>query len=160
MAQTVKPIPDGYHTVTPYLTVNDGAAAIAFYEKAFGAKETVRMDGPDGKIGHAEILIGDSHVMLADEQPERGTRSPRSIGGSPVTLALYVENVDALVAQAIAAGAKETRPVADQFYGDRVGMVEDPFGYSWHIGTHIEDVSPEEMKRRMAEAYAQPAAST
>lgn len=153
----VKPIPDGYHSVTPYLIVNDGAGAIEFYKKAFGAVETVRMGGPDGKVGHAEIRIGDSHVMLADESPGMGHRSAQSIGATPVSLVLYVEDVDAQFKQAIAAGAKELRPVEDQFYGDRMGTLVDPFGHVWSLGTHKEDVSPEEMNRRMAEMMAQKA---
>jgi PhnB protein len=153
----VKPIPDGYHTVTPYLVVNDGAAAIDFYKQAFGAVETVRMGGPDGKIGHAEIRIGDSNVMLADESPDMGHRSAKSIGATPVSLVLYVEDVDAQFRQAIAAGAKELRPVEDQFYGDRMGTLVDPFRHVWSLGTHVEDVSPEEMNRRMAEMMAQKA---
>ena len=153
----VKPIPDGYHSVTPYLIVNDGAGALEFYKKAFGAVETVRMGGPDGKVGHAEIRIGDSHVMLADESPGMGHRSAQSIGATPVSLVLYVEDVDAQFKQAIAAGAKELRPVEDQFYGDRMGTLVDPFGHVWSLGTHKEDVSPEEMNRRMAEMMAQKA---
>ena len=153
----VKPIPDGYHTVTPYLVVNDGAGAIDFYKKAFGAVETVRMGGPDGKIGHAEIRIGDSNVMLADESPDMGHRSAKSIGATPVSLVLYVEDVDAQFKQAIAAGAKELRPVEDQFYGDRMGTLTDPFGHVWSLGTHVEDVSPEEMNRRMGEMMAKKA---
>jgi PhnB protein len=153
----VKPIPDGYHSVTPYLVVHDGAGAIDFYKQAFGAVETVRMGGPDGKIGHAEIRIGDSHVMLADESPGMGHRSAQSIGATPVSLVLYVEDVDAQFKQAIAAGAKELRPVEDQFYGDRMGTLVDPFGHVWSLGTHKEDVSPEEMNRRMAEMMAQKA---
>jgi PhnB protein len=153
----VKPIPEGYHSVTPYLVVNDGAGAIDFYKKAFGAVETVRMGGPDGKIGHAEIRIGDSNVMLADESPDMGHRSAKSIGATPVSLVLYVEDVDAQFKQAIAAGAKELRPVEDQFYGDRMGTLVDPFGHVWSLGTHVEDVAPEEMNRRMAEMMAQKA---
>jgi PhnB protein len=153
----VKPIPDGYHSVTPYLIVNDGARAIDFYKQAFGAVETVRMGGPNGKIGHAEIRIGDSNVMLADESPDMGHRSAQSIGATPVSLVLYVENVDAQFKQAIAAGAKELRAVEDQFYGDRMGTLVDPFGHVWSLGTHTEDVSPEEMKRRMEEMMAQKA---
>ena len=152
MAGNVKPIPEGYHSVTPYLIVNDAAAAIDFYKRAFGATETVRMPGPDGKIGHAEMLIGDSHIMLADEYPDMGARSPKSLGGSPVSLMIYVEDVDALAKQAVAAGAKETRPVKDQFYGDRTGSFEDPFGLEWHIATHVEDIPPDEMERRAAAA--------
>ena len=150
MANKVKPIPDGYHSVTPYLIVRGGVAAIDFYKKAFGAVELFRMDGPGGKIGHAEIRIGDSPIMLADEHPEIGAKSPQMIGGSPVSIMLYVEDVDAVVAQAVAAGAKVVRPVADQFYGDRSGGLEDPFGHSWYVATHKEDVSMEEMHRRAA----------
>jgi PhnB protein len=146
----VKPIPDGYHTVTPYLIVNGGAAAIEFYKKAFGAREVFRMSQPDGKIGHAEIQIGDSRVMLADEVPEMQHRSPKSLGGSPISILLYVENVDAVVDRAVRAGAKLSRPVADQFYGDRTGGLQDPFGHDWYVATHVEDVSEEEMKKRMA----------
>ena len=150
METEVKPVPEGYHTVTPYLIIRDAARAIEFYKKAFGASELVRMPAPGGKIGHAEIKIGDSHIMLADESPEMGYRGPQSIGGSPVSIVLYLEDVDAVVGQAVAAGAKLVRPVEDQFYGDRSGGLEDPFGHSWHISTHIEDVPPEEMKKRMA----------
>jgi PhnB protein len=146
----VKRIPDGYHSVTPYVIVNDAAAAIDFYTRAFGATEVMRMPGPEGKIGHAEIKIGNSTVMLADEYPEMGARSPKALGGSPVSLMIYVEDVDALAKQAVAAGAKETRPVKDQFYGDRSGSFEDPFGLEWHIATHVEDVPPDEMEKRAA----------
>ena len=152
MKNKVKPIPEGYHTVTPYLIVAGAAAALEFYKKAFGATESMRMTGPGGKIGHAEIRIGDSHVMLADEVPEMGYRGPRSFGGSPVTILLYVEDVDATVDRAVAAGGKLVRPVKDQFYGDRSGGVEDPFGHVWYVATHIEDVSSEEMKNRAAAA--------
>jgi PhnB protein len=153
MSGEVKPIPDGYHSVTPYLIVNDGARAIEFYKQAFGATETFRMEGPDGRIGHAEIKIGDSHVMLADEQPQIGARSPQTIGGSPVSLTLYVEDVDATVGRAVEAGAKLIRPVADQFYGDRTGGVTDPFGHVWFVATHVEDVPYEELKKRAAAAH-------
>jgi PhnB protein len=149
---TVKPIPEGYHTATPYLIVQGGAKAIEFYKNAFGATEILRMAQPDGKIGHAEIKIGDSTIMLADESPERGSRSPQSLGGTPVSILLYVEKVDAVTQQAVAAGAKVVRPVANQFYGDRTGTVQDPFGHQWHIATHVEDVAPEELKRRAASA--------
>lgn len=151
MSGKVKPIPDGYHSVTPYLIVNGGAAAIEFYKKAFGAKEVMRMPGPDGKVGHAEIRIGDSVVMLADEHPEMGAKSPQTIGGTPVSILLYVEDVDAVVKQAVAAGAKIQRPIEDKFYGDRMGSVDDPFGHVWHIATHTKDVTPEEMKKAAAE---------
>ncbi|PYV22920.1 MAG: glyoxalase [Acidobacteria bacterium] len=152
MSSKVKPIPQGYHTATPYLIVNDGAGAIEFYKKAFGATELFRMAGPDGKIGHAEIKIGDSPIMLADEVPAMGHRSPQSLGGSPVSILLYVEDVDAVFNQAVAAGAKVARPVADQFYGDRTGGVTDPFGHAWYIATHKEDVSSEELQKRAAAA--------
>ncbi len=154
MAGKVKPIPDGYHTVTPYLIVNDGGRALDFYQRAFGAKEQMRMPQPDGRIGHAEIQIGDSRIMLADEFPEMDARSPKSVGGSPVSIMLYVEDVDAVLKQAIAAGAREVRPVADQFYGDRLGSLEDPFGHKWHIATHKEDLSLDEIKKRAAAAKA------
>lgn len=150
MPAQVKATPDGYHTATPYLIIQGAAAALDFYQKVFGATEMVRMAQPDGGIGHAEVRIGDSVVMLADECPEMGCRSPKSIGGSSVSLLLYFEDVDAVVARAVAAGAKLTQPVRDQFYGDRNGTIEDPFGHVWIIATHIEDVSPEEMKRRIA----------
>jgi PhnB protein len=147
-----KPIPDGYHTATPYLIVKGAAQAIEFYKKAFGATELMRMPQPGGKIGHAEIKIGDSPIMLADESPDVGARSPQSIGGSPVSIMLYVEDVDKIFSHAVAAGAKVKRPVADQFYGDRTGGIEDPFGHLWYIATHKEDVSPEEMRKRAAAA--------
>jgi PhnB protein len=152
MTSKPKPIPDGYHTATPYLIVKGAAQAIEFYKKAFGATELMRMPQPGGKIGHAEIKIGDSPIMLADESPDVGARSPQSIGGSPVSIMLYVEDVDRMFSQAVAAGAKVKRPVADQFYGDRTGGIEDPFGHLWYIATHKEDVSPEEMRKRAAAA--------
>src|SRR5882724_4992980 len=148
MASKVKSIPEGYHSVTPYLIVDDAAAAIDFYKTAFGATERMRFPAPGGRIGHAEIAIGDCFIMLADEYPQMGARSPHTIGGSPVTIHLYVENVDAVVDRALTAGAKLQRPVADMFYGDRAGSVTDPFGHSWHLATHIEDVPPDEMRRR------------
>lgn len=150
MANTVKAIPEGFESATPYLSIKGAAAAIEFYKKAFGATEAMRMAGPDGRIGHAEILIGKARIMLADEHPEINFLSPRTLGGSPVTIHLYVEDVDRLAAQAEAAGAKVLRAVADQFYGDRSGSLEDPFGHVWHFATHKEDVSNEEMQRRMA----------
>jgi PhnB protein len=150
MTNKVKPIPEGYHTVTPYLIVNDAARALEFYQQAFGATEVFRMTDKHGRVGHAEIKIGDSHVMLADEHPEMNARSPQAFGGSPISLLLYVEDVDTMVNQAVAAGAKLTRLVADQFYGDRTGGVEDPFGHTWYIATHVEDVAPEELARRAA----------
>jgi PhnB protein len=152
MPASVRPVPAGYHTVTPYLHVADGQAAIEFYKQAFGAKEIYRLEGPPGKIGHAELQIGDSRIMLADEVPEIGARCPTFYGGTPTSFLLYVENVDEMVAAAATAGATVTREVQDQFYGDRMGMVKDPFGHVWGIATHIEDVSPEEMTRRMAAA--------
>jgi PhnB protein len=150
----VKPIPEGYHSVTPYLIVSGASRAIEFYKQAFGAEEVVRMPTPDGKVAHAEIRIGDSMVMLADESHDANARSPQSIGGTPVTIVLYVSDVDAVAAKTVAAGGKMIRPVANQFYGDRAGGFEDPFGHIWHIATHVEDVSPEEMSRRMRELAA------
>ncbi len=146
----VKPIPDGYHTVTPYLFIQGAARALEFYQKALGATELMRFPVPDGRIGHAEMKIGDSMVMLADEHPEMGARGPKTLGGVASSICLYVEDVDALVAQAIAAGAKVLRPLQDQFYGDRTATLEDPFGHVWTIATHKEDVTMEEMQRRMA----------
>lgn len=148
----VKPIPEGYHSVTPYLIINGASDAIDFYKRAFGAIELFRMPQPDGKVGHAEIKIGNSHVMLADEHPTMGYKSPATLGGSPVSLMIYVEDVDNVFNQAIAAGGKEEKPLQNQFYGDRSGTLTDPFGHVWHISTHIEDVSPEEMDKRMAAA--------
>jgi len=150
MAKPTKPVPAGYHTATPYMIVNGAAKAIEFYKNAFGATELMRIAQPNGKIGHAEIKIGDSPIMLADEYPEMGARSPQSLGGSPVSIMLYVDKVDAVVKKAVAAGAKVVRPVEDKFYGDRSGTLEDPFGHQWHISTHQEDVTPEEMKKRAA----------
>ncbi len=148
----VKPVPDGYHSVTPYLIVDGAAKALDFYKRVFGATERMRMAGPGGKVGHAEISIGDSVIMLADEHPEMGARGPRAFGGSPVSVMLYVADVDATVKTAVAAGAKLLRPVEDKFYGDRSGSIEDPFGHHWHVSTHIEDVPPDEMARRAAAA--------
>ena len=148
----VKAIPDGYHSVTPYLIMDDATRALDFYKKALGAVELMRMPAPNGRIGHAEIRIGDSPVMLADEHPEIGAKSARTIGGSPVSLMVYVEDVDARVAQAVAAGATLSRPVANQFYGDRTGGVDDPFGYHWYLATHVEDVPPDELEKRAAKA--------
>jgi PhnB protein len=146
----VKPIPDGYHSVTPYLIIRGAARALEFYKQAFAATELMRLQGPDGRVGHAEIRIGDSVVMMADEHPEIGARSPESIGGSPITIALYVPEVDAVIARAVAAGAKIVRPIQDQFYGDRSGTIIDPFGHTWTVATHTEDVPPEEIQRRLA----------
>jgi len=150
----VKPVPAGYHAVTPYLSVRGAAEAIDFYKKALGAKELMRMPGPGGKIGHAEIQIGDSRVMLADEHPEMNFTGPQSYGGTSVHLHVYLPNVDAQVAKALKAGAKLVRPVKDQFYGDRLGTIEDPFGHVWHLATHLEDLSKAEMKKRAAKAAA------
>lgn len=148
----VKPIPDGYHSVTPYLICDRAADAIEYYKKAFGATELFRMDH-EGKIGHAELKIGDSPIMLADEFPQMGYRSPKSLGGTPVSIMIYVPDVDAVYKQAIDAGATEVKPLQDQFYGDRSGTLTDPFGHVWTIATHKEDVTMEEMNRRMAAAH-------
>ena len=152
-SKKVSPVPKGYNTVTPYLIVDNGASAIEFYKKAFGAKEVMRMDSPNGKVGHAELKIGDSKIMLGDACPESGARSPKEVGGSSVGIHLYLKDVDAVVQRAVAAGAKLTRPVEDQFYGDRSGGLEDPYGHNWYVSTHIEDVSPAKMKKRAAEMY-------
>lgn len=144
----VKPVPEGYSTVTPYLIVRDGAKALDFYKRAFGGKEIYRLAAPDGKVLHAEMQIGNSRLMMADEVPQMGARSPQAIGGTPVSILLYVEDVDARVQQATAAGAKVVRPLQDQFYGDRSGTLEDPFGHVWTIATHIEDVPPAEIQKR------------
>jgi PhnB protein len=149
-----KPIPEGYHSVTPYLIVKGGAEAIQFYKRAFGAVEQMRMASPDGRIGHAEIKIGDSVIMLADEHPEMGHHSPQSLGGAGVSLMVYVDHVDAVFKQAVASGAKELQPLKNQFYGNRSGTLEDPFGHRWTLATHIEDVAPDEMRRR-AEKFMQ-----
>ena len=159
MAGKVKAIPDGYHSVTPYLIVKGAAAAIEFYKKAFGATELMRMPQPDGRIGHAEIQIGDSRVMLADEFPEMGALAPESAGRSAVTMHLYVEDVDKVASKAVAAGAKQMRPVQDQFYGDRSGTFADPFGHTWNISTHKEDLTPEEIGKRAAAAMSKGAGS-
>ncbi|MCH5374784.1 MAG: VOC family protein [Planctomycetes bacterium] len=152
---SVKPIPEGYHSVTPYLIVGGAAAAIDFYVKAFNAEEIMRLAGPGGKVGHAELQIGDSRIMLADEHPEMNVLGPQSPGGSGVGLCLYVEDVDQMVSQAIDAGAKVQRPLQDQFYGDRSATLEDPFGHVWTLATHVEDVPPEEIHRRMTEMMKQ-----
>ncbi|MFN7994496.1 MAG: VOC family protein, partial [Bryobacteraceae bacterium] len=152
MANQVKPIPDGFEGATPYLAIQGAADAIEFYKRAFGATETMRIQEPGGRIGHAELKIGKANIMLSDEYPEMGVRGPHTLGGSAVTIHLYVEDVDALAAKAIAAGAQVLRPVADQFYGDRGGKFEDPYGHLWYFATHTEDVSPEEMQRRAKSA--------
>jgi PhnB protein len=145
-----KPIPDGYHAITPYLIVDGAAKAIDFYKAAFGAAELFRFPGPDGRLGHAELRIGDSVIMLADQFPEREIHAPGGLGGSPVSIMLYTEAVDQVVERAVGLGAKIKRPVENQFYGDRSGTIEDPFGHQWHVATHVEDVSAEEMERRAA----------
>jgi PhnB protein len=150
-----QPIPDGYTAVTPYLCVKGAAQALDFYKRAFGAKEIMRMAMSDDRVGHAEIEIGGARVMLADEFPEMGFRSPRAIGGTPVQIHLYVKDVDAVFPRAIAAGAKEKRPLRDEFYGDRTATLEDPYGHVWTVSTHKEDVSPEEMERRLSAMSAQ-----
>jgi PhnB protein len=154
MPAPVKPVPDGYHSVTPYLSIRNAGEAISFYKKAFGATELVRMDMPGGKVGHAELQIGDSRIMLADEFPEMPDivcKSPKALGGTTFGLNLYLDNVDARFEQAVKAGGKVLRPVNNKFYGDRSGTLEDPFGHVWTISTHVEDVPPEEMERRMKE---------
>lgn len=150
MSPAVKPIPDGYPRVTPSLIIDGASDAIAFYTSVLGATERMRMDGPDGKVGHAELQLGDSVIMVADEHPDMGYVGPRTIGGSPVTISVYVDDVDATFAAAIAAGATSTRPVENQFYGDRSGQFEDPWGHRWNVGTHVEDVPPDEMAKRAA----------
>jgi PhnB protein len=158
MTDAVKPIPEGYHVVTPYLIIKGAAEAIEFYKTAFGAQELCRMPGPDGKVGHAEIKIGDSILMLSDEMEEMGFRSAQSLGGCPVGFVIYVEDVDTEFQRALDAGAALSRPLENKFYGDRMGSVRDPFGYEWSLGTHIEDVTPEEMSKRMEAEYAKMAA--
>jgi PhnB protein len=145
-----KPIPDTYPRVSPYLSIDGASEAIEFYKKILGATERGRMPGPDGKIGHAEIQIGDSVIMMSDAMPEMGAVDPKKLGGSAVTLTVYVEDVDKTFKEAIKAGAKELQPVEDRFYGDRSGAFEDPWGHKWNVQTHIEDVSPEEMEKRAA----------
>jgi uncharacterized glyoxalase superfamily protein PhnB len=151
----VKPIPEDMHTITPHLVCRNAADAIAFYEKAFGAVEQGRLPGPDGKLMHALIRIGDSPLMLVDEMPEWGALGPQSLNGSPVTIHLYVEDVDAVVARAVDAGAKIIMPVADMFWGDRYGRLDDPFGHHWSVATHIRDVSAEDMQAQMGRQFAE-----
>jgi PhnB protein len=150
----VKPIPDGYPRVSPYLVVDDGAKAIDFYTQVLGATERMRMGAPGGKVGHAELEFGDSIIMLADEFPEMGAVSPKTVGGTPVTIGVYVEDVDKTFDAAVQAGAKALRPVENQFYGDRSGQLEDPWGHHWSLHTHIEDVPPDEMAKRAQEAMS------
>ena len=150
----VKSIPEGYHSVTPYLIIKGAADAIEFYKKAFGATELFRFPAPDGKIGHAEIKIGDSPIMLADEFAEMGYKGPRALGGSPVSLMIYLEDVDTVFNRAVEAGASVKEAVQDKFYGDRTGTLTDPFGHVWHVSTHKEDVSMEEMEERAKAASA------
>lgn len=147
---SVRPIPEGYHSVTPYLIIRDCAKAIAFYKQVFGAIELMRLNGPDGIVAHAEIKIGNSPIMLADEFPDMGAKSPHAYGGSPVSLMIYVPDCDATFQAAIDAGATVDRPLTNQFYGDRSGSIIDPFGHKWAIATHVEDVPPDEIERRMA----------
>ena len=156
MAKTADPIPKGYHTVTPSLVVAGAAKALDFYKKALGAEELMRFPGPDGSIMHAEIRIGDSRLMLGDEMPEQGGRSPKSYGGTPVSFFIYSEDVDAAWKRAMDAGAKSVMPLADQFWGDRAGCLEDPFGHKWWLAQHIQDLSPEELRQKAEEAFSQP----
>ena len=154
MPSKVKPIPDGHHTVAPYLAIKNAVSALEFYKKAFGATETYKLIIPDGRLGHAEIRLGDSLIMLSDEFPEFGGKAPEALGGSPVSIHLYVEDVDAFVKRAVAEGARVLKPVADQFYGDRSGQLEDPYGHLWWVATHKEDVAPEEMQKRVRALFA------
>ena len=158
MAAKPKPIPDGYHSITPYLILKGAAQGIEFYKKAFGATECMRMPGPDGRVGHAELRFGDSVVMMADESPEMHAKGPQSYGGMPISILLYVTDVDATVKQAVAAGGQLTRPVEDKFYGDRMGTVTDPFGHIWHVATHVKDIPMEEMRKLAAESCKEAAA--
>jgi PhnB protein len=147
----VKPIPDGYPLITPYLSVDGASDAIDFYGKVFGFTERMRMPSPGGRVGHAELVLGDSMIMLADEHPEMGIRGPKSVGGTPVTISIYVEDVDATFEKALSEGATSLRDVENMFYGDRTGQFEDPFGHKWSVATHVEDVAPNEMAKRMEE---------
>lgn len=155
MANKAKTVPEGYHTVTPYMTVRDAVSAIDFYRRAFGAELVMKLDMPDGKIAHAEMRIGDSVIMMSEENPEWGNKSPLTLGGSPMFLMIYLPDVDAAFAKALAAGATVVRPVEDQFYGDRAGTLKDPYGHQWTLGTHMEDLSQEEVQRRMEAEFAQ-----
>jgi PhnB protein len=151
---SIKAIPAGHHTASPYLTIKNAAEALEFYKKAFGANEIYKLMMPDGRLGHAEMRVGDSIIMMADEFPEYGGKAPQTLGGSPVSIYLYVEDVDAFFKKALAAGAKERKPVMDQFYGDRSGQLEDPFGHLWWVATHKEDVAPEEIQKRAEAMFA------
>jgi PhnB protein len=155
MQTQVNPIPQGYHSITPYLIVKDAKKALEFYQKAFGAKEIYRMETPNGMIGHCEFQIGDSKIMMADEFPDMGAKAPASEGGKPFSLLIYVENVDQVFDRAVKAGAKVLRPLKNEFYGDRMGTLQDPFGHNWNLGMHVEDVSPEEMKIRAEKMWSQ-----
>lgn len=155
MQTQVQPIPQGYHSITPYLIVKNAKQAIEFYQKAFGAKELYRMETPDGMIGHCELQIGDSRIMMADEFPNMGATAPSKEGGKAFSLLIYVDNVDQLFDRAVKAGAKVLRPLKNEFYGDRMGTVQDPFGHNWNLGMHIEDVSPEEMKKRAEKMWSE-----
>lgn len=152
-----KPIPDGYHALTPYLIITGAANAIEFYQNVFGATETARFNDPSGRIGHAELRIGDSVLMLADEYPEMGFKSPQTLGGTACLTMIYLPDVDACFARALAAGAKQIKPLRDEFYGDRAGTFADPFGHVWTVATHVEDVTREEMQRRMEKLTSKPA---
>lgn len=151
---SVNTIPPGHHTVSPYLAIKDAAKALEFYKTAFRATESYKLMMPDGRLGHAEIRLGDSVIMLSDEFPEYGGKAPQTLGGSPVSIHLYVEDVDGFFKRALAAGAKERKPVMDQFYGDRSGQLEDPFGHLWWVATHKEDIAPEEMQKRVQAMFA------
>ena len=155
MSGAVNPIPEGYHTITPYLFISGAAEAIEFYKTALGATEIMRMPGPNGTVGHAELMIGDSQVMLAEECPQMNAHSAKTLGGSPVMLHVYVDNVDAWAERAVAAGMTVKRPVEDQFYGDRAGCFEDPFGLSWYLSSHVQDIPEDEIHRRAAEMAEQ-----
>ncbi len=155
MTKTDQAVPPGYRSVTPYMSLRDAVGAIEFYRRAFGAELVMKLDMPDGKIAHAELRIGDSIIMLSEESEEWGNKSPQTLGGSPMFLMIYVPDVDAAFAKAIAVGATEVRPVADQFYGDRSGTLKDPYGYQWTLSTHVEDLSQEEVQRRMEAEFAQ-----
>lgn len=154
MANKPQSVPAGYHSVTPYMALRDTVAALDFYRRAFGAELVMKLDMPGGKIAHAEVRIGDSIIMMSEENEEWGNKSPQSLGGSPMFLMIYVPDVDAAFTKALSAGATQVRPVEDQFYGDRTGTLKDPFGYQWTIGTHVEDLSQEEIKRRMEAEFA------